>query len=354
MNIRELIETVENLGGIGSTDKRNRESIHFGIKRDIYKIVAYRRNEWNIDRPTTLNNIKKGVKNRLDELKAACPNAYDVHSWDDLENEEIDSETFFKEAEIYNKMLHLEEFLSVLNELSKDDFVKNDMDFITGEITLCFYPQGNSGYFEVEKDGIKRNYSISEYYDLHLHNWEVLIGSLDSKTDKLNAIANAILEHQKEKYGEGEPEILKHIDKNIEYLESIRDYLNTHEYSPLHQILQTTDTGKQIQDEQTTIPPSTGKGKKPIPDFVSLLQHENKDVLMAKLHTILDNSSAGRKIAKVLKALESKNILVKQSYNIPMVIETFNLQCTKQAISKYMVDKMLPIEEIQQLINILP
>ena len=108
------------------------------------------------------------------------------------------------------------------------------------------------------------------------------------------------------------------------------------------------------KQHDNTIPPSTGKGKKPIPDFVSLLHNQNKDALMNKLHELLDNNNSGREVAKVLKALEMNNNLLKQSYKTPMVIETFNLQCTKQAISKYMVDKMLPKEEIQQLINILP
>ena len=93
---------------------------------------------------------------------------------------------------------------------------------------------------------------------------------------------------------------------------------------------------------------------KAVKDFVSILQHNNIDILMKMLHKHLDNNNSGREIAKVLKALESKNILLSQSYKTSQVIKEFNLQCSKQAINKYRGNGMLPIDEIQQVINILP
>ena len=70
------------------------------------------------------------------------------------------------------------------------------------------------------------------------------------------------------------------------------------------------------------------KSNKAENSFRELLIHNDSDTLMIKLHELLGNKTSGVYVAKILEALESKNHLIKRSYSVPLVIETFKLQCT--------------------------
>ena len=88
--------------------------------------------------------------------------------------------------------------------------------------------------------------------------------------------------------------------------------------------------------------------------FAGYLHHDNKEALMAKLHELLDKQTSGREIAKVLEALQAKNYLLKQSYNVSDVISQFELNCSRQSITNYLNKELIPQNEITQIIEILP
>jgi hypothetical protein len=112
-------------------------------------------------------------------------------------------------------------------EICEESITVNDNDFIKGKITLKFIPQAESGYYEVEKEKEIRKYTIEKYFDLHLSNWEQCIDDLPNKNEKLLAISNAIFELQKDEYNNSHPEILRLINKNIEYFKIIEKYVDS-------------------------------------------------------------------------------------------------------------------------------
>ena len=45
-----------------------------------------------------------------------------------------------------------------------------DWDFIKGKINISFYPQGGTGYFEIEKEGTIRKFPLEKYFELDAEN----------------------------------------------------------------------------------------------------------------------------------------------------------------------------------------
>ena len=105
-----------------------------------------------------------------------------------------------------------------------------------GEVTFHFYPQGDYGYFEVEKKGTKRRYTPEKVFDLELKNWELVIDNAPTKKGKLQAANNAIFKFRKDylEYTHSIIEPLK--EKAIKHLQHIIEYINSSfEDSPIPQ-----------------------------------------------------------------------------------------------------------------------
>lgn len=101
----------------------------------------------------------------------------------------------------------------------------SDNEFIKGEIRRSFIPQGNEGYFKITKGAETRIFILDKYYDIHMSNWEKFIAELTTKAEKLQAIANAIFDLQKEEYNNSHPAILGLITKNLDHLNAIKKYI---------------------------------------------------------------------------------------------------------------------------------
>lgn len=124
---------------------------------------------------------------------------------DELEAADIDSENL-RERKIEIKM-------------------KDDLEFIKGKIELVFTPQGDNGHYKVVKDSSSRKYSIRQYWDLHLRNWESEIDNAKIYNDKIMVVNNAIFGFKKDLLGERHLGVRTVMNENLEHLYSIREYL---------------------------------------------------------------------------------------------------------------------------------
>jgi len=116
-------------------------------------------------------------------------------------------------------------FANLFKELVKsqkniDSCQINDNEFLKGKIKLKFVPQYDDGYYEVTKGDEKRKFSLIKYFEICLGNSTAFIDCLKSKEDKIKATNNAIFDLQKDHYDNDHPEILRLIEKNINYLKN--------------------------------------------------------------------------------------------------------------------------------------
>lgn len=74
---------------------------------------------------------------------------------------------------------------------------------------------------------------------------------------------------------------------------------------------------------------------------------------MVKLRELM-GGKAGQHVATILMACEKKGYLMARSYTAPMIIEEFGLVTSSQSINKYLNKGMIPKDEIDQAINMLP
>lgn len=122
---------------------------------------------------------------------------------------------------------------------------ESDLDFIKGQFTLCFVPKGDSGHYEVKKNNYKRKFTLENYYDLYLRNWEICIDALNAKNEKIQAVNNAIFSLKKNLYSNTHPAILKLINKTLKHLKAIKEYINV-SYPETNAPQQTeTETGQE-------------------------------------------------------------------------------------------------------------
>ena len=89
-------------------------------------------------------------------------------------------------------------------------------------------------------------------------------------------------------------------------------------------------------------------------NFADYLPNDKKDVLMKKIHELLDNNASGRDVAKVLEVLDDKKYIPKHSRIINCAIREFDLKCSNQSISKYFRNGMFKEDEKQRIIDKLP
>jgi len=113
---------------------------------------------------------------------------------------------------------------------------ESDIDYMKGEVTFHFIPQGETSYFEVEKNNSKRRYTPQQVFDLELKNWELAIDKAPTKKDKLQAANNAIFRFRKDYLDYTHPVIEPLKEKNIKHLQHIIEYINnSYEDSPIPQ-----------------------------------------------------------------------------------------------------------------------
>lgn len=140
---------------------------------------------------------------------------------------------YFKESEHYEYEAFETKTIKV-NSNQVATILISDNEFIKGSFDLIYVPQGYEGYFEVKKGNETRRYTLNKYFDLHLKNWEELIDNVKIKEEKLLGISNAIFDFQKYEYNYSHnDQILDVIQKNIKYLENIKEYVDTN-YQQLH------------------------------------------------------------------------------------------------------------------------
>jgi hypothetical protein len=102
-----------------------------------------------------------------------------------------------------------------------------DADFIKGKVTISFTPQGNNGYFIVTKAETKRKFTVENYFDLDLQNWETEIDSANSKNEKIQIANNGIFLFRKNWLDWEHPLIQSLKDQKIQHLKHIIEYINT-------------------------------------------------------------------------------------------------------------------------------
>jgi hypothetical protein len=143
------------------------------------------------------------------------------------------SKGYFSESKDENQ-----KFRKILKEWFADEkkFIKevtplisseSDLDFINGTIMVKFPAYGYPEHFEVEKNGFKRIYPIEKYYQLHLIRLTNRIDDAILKSKKLEVIETAIFKYKQELYNEDNPKIVGFINKNLEQIISIKDYINS-------------------------------------------------------------------------------------------------------------------------------
>jgi hypothetical protein len=126
---------------------------------------------------------------------------------------------------------------------------ESDIDYMKGEVTFHFYPQGETGYFEVEKNNSKRRYTPEKVFDLELKNWELAIDNAPTKKDKLQVANKAIFKLRKDYLDDTHPVIEPLKEKVIKHLQHIIEYINnSFEDSPTPQQSEViNDTKEKIQ-----------------------------------------------------------------------------------------------------------
>ncbi|MFY9309741.1 MAG: hypothetical protein WAQ28_11905 [Bacteroidia bacterium] len=133
---------------------------------------------------------------------------------EELQYKEMLSEWFHDEQIFWNSITPL------LN-------MQSDEDFITGKIHLSFTPQGNDGYFVVSKEQTNRKYTLQQYFDLNLRNWETEIDKAHSKDEKLKIANNAIFTFRKDWLDWQHPKIQLLKEEKIQHLKHIIEYINS-------------------------------------------------------------------------------------------------------------------------------
>ena len=98
-------------------------------------------------------------------------------------------------------------------------------DFIKGRISLKFVAHYKSGYYIVTKGDKERKFTIKEYFDIQLQNYETQIDFMVTKQQKLYTTNFAIFQTQIEYLNNSNEEILNVIRKNVEHLKAIREYI---------------------------------------------------------------------------------------------------------------------------------
>jgi len=161
---------------------------------------------------------------------------------------------------------------------------------------------------------------------------------------------------------------LRHIGNELDFEKIVKNY-NVHEDYPngeimvrkielISNIFAQYHRIKYIRSLVTPSPPRTNtSNEQPERTFVDYVFHDSKEVLMRRLHDMLDGERSGRNVAKVLLALESRNYLPRKSYTANKVIAEFGLICSRQSITAFTGENPqspIPATEIQQIIDLLP
>ncbi len=143
-----------------------------------------------------------------------------------------------KEEQRYTDMLKewFKDEKKFIDEITPLINSESDIDYMKGEVTFHFYPQGETGYFEVEKNNSKRRYTPEKVYDLELKNWELAIDNAPTKKEKLQAANNAIFRFRKDYLEYTHPIVEPLKEKVIKHLQDIKECINSsYEDSPTPQ-----------------------------------------------------------------------------------------------------------------------
>ena len=102
----------------------------------------------------------------------------------------------------------------------------SDIDFIKGHHRLSFTASDNDdGFFKVTKEGATRQYTIQQYFNLELRNWEEVINGSELKMEKIKAANNAIFHFRQHYLDHTHPGIIGLKEKTVQHLMHIVEHI---------------------------------------------------------------------------------------------------------------------------------